>query len=71
VWGDAALYVPPDDPRALATALQALVDDEARRAEMARRAHARASTLTPERMADEYVSAYRNLLAVAEPAMLA
>jgi glycogen synthase len=71
VWGDAALYVPPDDPRALATALQALVDDEARRAGMARRAQARASTLTPERMADEYVSAYRNLLAVAEPAMLA
>ena len=71
VWGDAALYVPPDDWRALATTLQILIDDAPRRAEMGGRAHARARMLTADRMADAYLAVYENLLAAPQPAMLA
>ncbi len=63
VWAEAALYVPPDDSAALAGALRALIEDDARRAEFARKAQARALLYTPERMTDAYLGAYRGLLA--------
>lgn len=40
--GDAGVLVPPDDPRALAEALRDLIDDQSLRAELGRRARARA-----------------------------
>ena len=58
VWEDAALYVDPSDDRALAETLAGLVADEARRADLARRARARALTYAPARMAAGYQDAY-------------
>lgn len=62
VWDDTALYVPPDNRRALAGAIETLVHDDERRQELAARAQARARELTPRRMADGYYAAYRDLL---------
>jgi glycosyltransferase involved in cell wall biosynthesis len=62
VWGDAAVYVPPDNRRALASAIETLIQDEGRRHEMASRALTRARELSPRRMADGYDSAYRDLV---------
>lgn len=63
VWGDAAVFVPPDDFGALGRALTTLIADAERRAALAAAAHARALTFTPARMASGYLAAYRNLLA--------
>lgn len=62
VWGDAALYVPPDDPRALERALVQLVADKGQRARLARSARECAMSFAPERMADEYVAIYQELI---------
>ncbi len=62
VWGDAALYVPPDDADALRGALCALMAAPERRTEMASRARARADRYTPAHMADGYRAAYANLM---------
>jgi glycosyltransferase involved in cell wall biosynthesis len=42
IWGDAALFVPPDDPDALVAAIDHLIDDASLRRDYARAAHARA-----------------------------
>jgi glycogen(starch) synthase len=62
VWGDAAIFVPPNDPTALELTLGALMADTERREGLAAAARARALTLTPERMAGGYVAAYADLL---------
>ena len=62
VWGDAALYVPPDDHAVLATALQRLIDDQGLRRRMAQRAREQALTYTPQRMARGYLDYYDVLL---------
>jgi glycosyltransferase involved in cell wall biosynthesis len=63
IWGDAAIFVPPDDQYALRTALQSLIEDEQHRKAMADKAHKRARELTPPRMAAAYLEAYRDLMA--------
>jgi glycosyltransferase involved in cell wall biosynthesis len=63
VWGDAAVFVPPDDGGALRAALAELMADPARRRELAARAGRKAREYTPERMAAGYLAAYRELLA--------
>jgi glycosyltransferase involved in cell wall biosynthesis len=62
IWGDTAIYVPPDNRRALASAIETLVHDGEYRQELATRAQTRGRELTPRRMADGYYSAYRDLL---------
>jgi glycosyltransferase involved in cell wall biosynthesis len=57
IWGDAALFVDPEDHEALATVLRALIDDPARRSMMATRAQTRAHRYCVSRM----VTAYHNL----------
>jgi glycogen synthase len=59
VWGEAALFVPPDDEAALVAALRTLIEQPELRQRQASRAHARAQHYTAERMAREYVNAYR------------
>ena len=61
-WHGAALFVPPDNRRALVAAIQTLIDDERRRCDLAERARARASFFTVDRLANAYVSAYSRLL---------
>ena len=58
VWGDAATYVDPDDTSALAHTFNALVADERTRADLGRRARARALKYSPTRMVDGYLAAY-------------
>lgn len=62
VWGDAALYVPPDDEDALTQALQELIAEPTRRWQMARRARRRASRYLPEPMAARYRALYDELV---------
>jgi glycosyltransferase involved in cell wall biosynthesis len=59
LWDGCALFVPPDDDDALETALEGLIRDAVQRRRLARRAGQRALEFTPERMAAEYLQAYR------------
>jgi glycosyltransferase involved in cell wall biosynthesis len=68
IWGDAALYVPPDDHRALHELLRRLIADEARRTALGARARRRAEELDSVRMAERYVAAYRELAIGVGPA---
>ncbi|MDR0182622.1 glycosyltransferase family 4 protein [Lysobacter arvi] len=63
IWGDAALFVPPNDPDALEAALHRLIHDDALRGALAQKAHRRAGRYTPEAMAGGYRSAYAELIA--------
>jgi glycosyltransferase involved in cell wall biosynthesis len=62
VWGDAALYVPPDDSAALHATLAGLIADPGRRTERGRRARDHALRYSPERMAQGYLALYAALL---------
>ncbi len=62
VWGDAALYVPPDDSFALAALLRELIGDPERRQSMADAARERAIRYTPDRMASAYLAAYESVV---------
>lgn len=68
VWGEAAVYVRPDDPEQILDILEALVADGLRRRDLAARAVARARELTPARMAQAYHGLYRELRAGARSA---
>jgi glycosyltransferase involved in cell wall biosynthesis len=61
VWGDTAVYVPPGDPDALASALTALIHDPLARGALAARSRARALRQTPARMAARYRALYDEL----------
>jgi glycosyltransferase involved in cell wall biosynthesis len=62
VWGEAALFVPPDQPTALAAVLQTLSRDIRRCELLAQRARTRALQFTPERMAQGYLTLYTQLV---------
>jgi glycogen(starch) synthase len=62
VWGDAALFVGPDDHDALERALRRLIEDSDLRASFGDRARDRASAYTAARMADGYLAAYEAVL---------
>jgi glycosyltransferase involved in cell wall biosynthesis len=62
VWGDAALFVPPDDAEALNSTFNRLIEDEEICHLYADRAYLRALEYTPEQMATAYIDLYRNLL---------
>ena len=64
VDGETGLIVEPEDPAALAEALDSLAADPARRRELGRRGRARVlDEFTPERMAHRTVALYRDLCA--------
>lgn len=62
VWGDAALFVDPDDSAALEDALQRLIADPALRQDYARRACLRAARYSSGSMVDAYRRAYAGLI---------
>jgi glycogen(starch) synthase len=62
IWGDAALYVAPSDPRAWVEMLSALALDEERRRALARAAKERAMNLTSAKMALAYRALYSELV---------
>jgi glycosyltransferase involved in cell wall biosynthesis len=59
VWGDAALYVPPEDGVALLEALERLAHDDVLRTRMSSAARGRALGFTADRMGRRYVDLYR------------
>jgi glycogen synthase len=61
-WDGAGQFVPPNDPKALEEAIEALMADEASRKEWGARAAKRAAFYSSERMAQGYLDAYRDLL---------
>jgi glycosyltransferase involved in cell wall biosynthesis len=63
IWGDAALFVPPDDPEALKATLQDLIASPKRRQMLAAKARDRALKFTPQRMASSYLQVYADLIA--------
>lgn len=64
-WSGAALFVPPDNRRALAGAINELIRDADHREALAARARERALQFTVPAMAGAYLSAYSGLLAPA------
>jgi len=60
-WGEAALYVAPDDHAALLATLQQLIAQPGRRARLAQAALQRARDFTPARQCDAYLDAYARL----------
>lgn len=63
IWRNRAVFVPPNDPEALADALNRLIENPDRRTSLASGARARALQLTPEHMIDSYLEAYGEVLA--------
>jgi glycosyltransferase involved in cell wall biosynthesis len=63
LWDGAAVFVDPDDPEALRKALARLIDDDARRANLAARAQGRAAIFTVDRTAGSYRRLYERLAA--------
>jgi glycogen synthase len=61
VWQDAAVYVPPREPAAIAAAVNSLAAQPLRHAAFAEAARQRASALTARRMARDYVAIYQAL----------
>ena len=62
IWGDAAVFVPPDERDAIASAINALIADSPRRSQLATRARTRALEYTSEVMASRYLTAYQELI---------
>jgi glycosyltransferase involved in cell wall biosynthesis len=62
LWGDAAVYVDPEDPAALHEVLQSMCRDPRRCRRLGRRARARARRFSADTMASAYVSLYESLL---------
>ncbi|XYH97847.1 glycosyltransferase family 4 protein [Sorangium sp. So ce1128] len=67
VWRDAAVYVPADDPVALAGALDQLIRDAARRDALGALARRRAVRFSPRAMARRYLDVYAVALAAWPP----
>lgn len=67
IWGDCAVYVPPESPAALEEAITDLIDHRRRRWELAEAARHRAQWFTAERMADGYWLAYDQTLKRTRP----
>jgi glycosyltransferase involved in cell wall biosynthesis len=63
VWGNAAVYVLPDDRAALSTAIRRLIRDPEWRREMAWRARERAQHYTLTTMVERYMALYARVLA--------
>ncbi len=66
-WEGAALFVDPESPPMLRRMLSGLIRDEDRCASLGALARTRALTLSPTRMADAYLEAYRDVLAERAP----
>lgn len=63
IWGDAALYVPPDDERTLIATLERLSNEPGERQRYAARAERRARRYSAAAMTDIYLATYCSLAA--------
>ena len=67
-WSGAAVFVPPDNRRALGAAIEMLIHDRPRREELGRLARRRAASFSVSRMCDGYLALYRALTVAAAAA---
>ena len=67
IWGDAALFVDPNETGNLRQTVTRLIQDEPLRNEMAARARERAAEYSPARMAAGYLAVYDELRRTREP----
>jgi glycosyltransferase involved in cell wall biosynthesis len=58
IWDDAALFVPPSDPEALALSINSLIVKRSVREDLGGRARMRALSFTNDRMVHSYLGAY-------------
>jgi hypothetical protein len=65
--GEAGVLVPPHDPVTLANALERLLTDPARRAELAARAVQDLEKFSVQRVSDGYLAIYERTLASCQP----
>ncbi len=72
IWGDAAVFVPPDDREvkdatasrsAIANAINTLISDSSLCTALGTKSRTRALELTPQRMVLGYLEAYKDLIA--------
>lgn len=63
VWGDAAVFVAPDDVAALVDAIERLAAEPATRSQLAAAARSRGAEFTAERQARAYLDLYRHVVA--------
>ncbi len=66
-WSNAAIFVPPDEPLAIARAIRSLIENDALRTGLAGRARQRARDFAPEAMAHGYLDIYRRLAPTSQP----
>jgi glycogen synthase len=69
IWGDAAIFVSPDHANELSRALNNLIVNPELREALSSRARARALQFSPQRMAQEYLGAYRRCMYPKPPAI--
>ena len=62
IWTEGAVFVPPNDRRALRGTLLSLIEDPDRRSSLAAAARRRALKFTAARLTDEYLQLYRHLV---------
>lgn len=63
VWGNAAVFVPPEDHKALKLAIETLINNDHTRNRYAVAARTRALSFAPDRMGAAYHGAYNKLIA--------
>ncbi len=62
IWEDAAVFVPPDDKNAIASAINTFIRDASLLTVFAAKALNRALEFTPQRMVSGYLDAYQDLI---------
>lgn len=62
IWGDAAIFVKPDDRDELKCAINSLIYQDLLRAEYGRKARQRALQFSSKNMVDSYLTLYQNLI---------
>ncbi|HYP15299.1 MAG TPA: glycosyltransferase family 4 protein [Bryobacteraceae bacterium] len=63
IWGDSALFVPPEDAEAVAVAINLLARKQGLREQMSERARSRALSYSTDRMLNSYLEVYSALIA--------
>lgn len=67
VWGEAAVYVDPDDPEELKQQTLHLIENTGKRKQMVVKALKRAERYSPEYFAQQYIAVYQQLLQAEQP----
>jgi glycosyltransferase involved in cell wall biosynthesis len=65
-WNDAAMFVPPAEPRALVRTIDELITNRKLRDDLAQRAYHRARDFDSDTMGAAYLDVYRNLMSLPE-----